>query len=1114
MPQLIAGAVTYLGVTGGITIAGTTIAYATIIGYAVTVGAAVAYSSSQNSKLRNAMKGLQDTGRSVMARDPLAFQRGIYGEVPTAGPILFMHTTGAKNEKLHIVEGIAGHEVAQLGAIYFEGPDGLEEVTLDGAGNATGKYAGFFYCAKYLGTTQQNADPTLMAAAPAYWTANHRLRGHAYLYIQFTYSADLYPNGLPTVRCMTKGKKVLDPRVGIYPKVCDMVAGNTHIGCSDVSGLAAGMLVVGAGIVQGTRIVSIDGGGTFFTVDVAPQLTNTTAQLACGVDAWSDNSALCAADYATDFKFGRRIPWYRMNRTGLITEANICDETIVRADLSTEKRYTTNGTYTADQDAMDDLLSAMAGARSDAGGTWSLFAGAYRAPVAGADFGDDDLVGALAVQPRQSMRESYSGVRGTYFAPENNWQPADFPVVKNNTYAQQDGGIRRWKDVAYPFTTSPATAQRLAKADLERGRQQIVVQATYKLKAFRVSVKDTVRLTHADLGWTNKEFEVLAWSLMIKSDLTVLVKTTLRETAAGVWDWANGEETEVDLAPNTTLPNPQTVPAVTGLSALTSGATVLVQGDGTAVPRILVSWNGPGDAYIEQGGFVEVEYRQSGVGNYIPWDTMRGDALEDWLTNVAVGVQYDIRVRFKNQLGVRGAWSTVTSAAVVGDTAATTTPSGLVATAGTGKAIGLDWTDVVDPRLSEYGVYRNTVNSFVGATKIAEVRASAFVDVSVNLSTTYYYWVTSFTGSEVESAPSAVASATTGASPGLDTTPPADPAAPTFNSSGTYNTGDGTVLSYIVVNLPAMPAGAVVLNILYRRNGASGWILADQKSSGGGTVRIDDLSPGIHYEVAAQAFSAYSYASAIVAATGTPFLAPNKSSTVSAPTGGTISADGVSPKLITGTQVYLYGSVIAWNISVDNDIAFYEVKATFTNSDGAVDYTWTSYDGVSTGIQQVRDARITLYNSTNVSGFVRVRAVNRSGVASAWLYIGNANSASSLGAGTIAVQNKNAVAVTGITTGAGGSQRKVVARQPIYGTIAVTGGAASETVNFSLTNYGFSVRPDAGWLQSADWDRLLIRYDIDDSTSTNAVLRLTMADGTNLPTLASLEVTGEFVEYD
>ena len=106
------------------------------------------------------------------------------------------------------------------------------------------------------------------------------------------------------------------------------------------------------------------------------------------------------------------------------------------------------------------------------------------------------------------------------------------------------------------------------------------------------------------------------------------------------------------------------------------------------------------------------------------------------------------------------------------------------------------------------------------------------------------------------------------------------------------------------------------------------------------------------------------------------------------------------------------------------------------------------------------------------------------------------------------------IETTGITTGSGSSQRKVLARQPIYAVLNVAGGAATETIDFSLTNFGFSTRPDSGWMQSADWDRLLIRYDADDSTSTYAKLRLSMSDGSNLPTLGTMEATGEFVEYD
>ena len=43
-------------------------------------------------------------------------------------------------------------------------------------------------------------------------TSNHRFRGIAYLYIRLEFDEDIYPNGIPNISALVKGKKVLDYR--------------------------------------------------------------------------------------------------------------------------------------------------------------------------------------------------------------------------------------------------------------------------------------------------------------------------------------------------------------------------------------------------------------------------------------------------------------------------------------------------------------------------------------------------------------------------------------------------------------------------------------------------------------------------------------------------------------------------------------------------------------------------------------------------------------------------------------------------------------------------------------------------------------------------------------
>jgi hypothetical protein len=51
-------------------------------------------------------------------------------------------------------------------------------------------------------------------------------------------------------------------------------------------------------------------------------------------------------------------------------------------------------------------------------------------------------------------------------------------AVTSSTFETEDGGEQTLLDLALPFTTSAATAQRLAKLTLFRGREQMTSRLT------------------------------------------------------------------------------------------------------------------------------------------------------------------------------------------------------------------------------------------------------------------------------------------------------------------------------------------------------------------------------------------------------------------------------------------------------------------------------------------------------------------------------------------------------------------------------------------------------------------------------------------------------------
>jgi hypothetical protein len=139
----------------------------------------------------------------------------IYGETKVGGVRIYDSSTGSKNKFLNRVIAFAGHEIDSYQKIYLN--DDL--VTLDSSGNVTSpsRYKGLVRIKRYLGTETQTADAQLisetsgLAVAKGRWTTNHRLQGIAYLYVRFTYDADAFPNGVPDVSAVIRGKKVFNP---------------------------------------------------------------------------------------------------------------------------------------------------------------------------------------------------------------------------------------------------------------------------------------------------------------------------------------------------------------------------------------------------------------------------------------------------------------------------------------------------------------------------------------------------------------------------------------------------------------------------------------------------------------------------------------------------------------------------------------------------------------------------------------------------------------------------------------------------------------------------------------------------------------------------------------
>ena len=533
--------------------------------------------------------------RTHIIRSAIANRQIVYGRAKVSGPLVFA-ASSADNNTLHLVIALAGHEI-----------DAVESVYLNDDLSTDAKFSGHVTVAAHLGGTDQVADADLVAAGLG-WTADHRLRGVAYLYVKLTYSRDVFPRGIPNISAVIRGKKLYDPRTG------------------------------------------------------------TTA--------WSQNLALAVRDYLAG-SYGLASTDAEIDDTAIIAAANICDEAVGLLDATTEPRYTVNGvldTGGTPRANMEALLSGCGGALTWPAGLWTLHVGAYASPSVTLD--EDDLAGGLQVRARVPRQDLYNAIKGTFVDPAQGWQPTDFPALTNTTYAAQDGATI-FRDVAFPVTTSSATAQRLAKMLVEKSRQGITVQAPFKLSAFKVSAWDNVMLSIASLGWSSKVFKVTGWQFNEAGSINL----TLQEEAAACYTWS-AEETSVDPAPDTNLPAWDTV-AAPGVPDVTE-SLFETTGSAGVKARATMSWASASDAFVVD---YLPEYRAvAGVWTVLP----ATGGLTAEINDIAPG-SYEFRVRARNALGVSSAYSGTRTREILGLTAAPSDLAGFAVIKSAGFALA-SWT--------------------------------------------------------------------------------------------------------------------------------------------------------------------------------------------------------------------------------------------------------------------------------------------------------------------------------------------------------------------------------------------------------------------------------------
>ena len=555
---------------------------------------------------------------------------------------------------------------------------------------------------KFLGTSSQDVGQYLQTKFPTLVNVggnNDLMAGVACVLVEFEYSQDVFPSGLPGVSAVMRGAKVYDPRTGTtaWSENPALIARDwalhPYAGDCDVSEIRNDMVIAAANACDVMTAFPATSGPT------APMKLYT-----CGI--------VCQHDGEPD------VP-------------------------------------------MEEIVESMAGKWGWAGGQLSMVAGVYRNPVATitedwvSDKSEIVIVKDPALSEAVNVYRPSIANKGKYPSATTDAEKAVVYVfgpiaeVRSETFIAEDGQELA-REVALGGVTDVIRAQHVCGVLMREARDGLTLKLPCNLRAFPLELFDIVNVTLPAFGFSAKPFEILDWEFDLQGGVTL----TMKETAASIYDPASGLNV-LDAAPNTTFTQPWFVPTVTGLAVESGTNHLLLQADGTVMSRALVSWDAVDYASVEEGGVIEVQYRRIDDPEWASVEAP-GAATQTYLTGLQDGAFYLFRVRAASTLNVRGVWSPSLDAQVIGKIAPPGNVTGL-ARAVVASGVRITWNEntEVDYATTEVRVGA----SWASSSLLFSGKATGYTWLSPSVGT-YTVWAKHYDTSANESVAAASISVT------------------------------------------------------------------------------------------------------------------------------------------------------------------------------------------------------------------------------------------------------------------------------------------------------------------------------------------------------------------
>ena len=620
--------------------------------------------SNSPSSAQSALSSAQAQGILINSQsnvDPIPV---IYGRRRVGGTRVFIEVSGSSNEYLHLV------------LVLSEGPvTAIDNVYLDDVLSTDVKFTGLLTVTKHLGTPGEAADAALTADVPK-WTSACKLSNCAYLYIKLKYDRNAF-SGLPTITADVRGRTLFDPRDGQtrYSNNPALVLrdylSNAIYGRGIASSAIDDTSIAAAANACDIRITAPSFSDIFTVSTSTEALTfsqpipidtgdgvkvSSTATVPSPLVAGTTYYAIKATD--TSYQLATTLANAYAGVAIDLTSAGSGQHTLVQVNYAA---YACDGTIDTNQTAYDNvraLLTACRGMLVFSGGKYRLVLD-VATTASGFGFTESNITGSWVIS-QAGKRAKYNRVTAGFYNPAKKWQP-DLAMVESTALRATDNGLILEAKIDLPFTANSYRAQNIGQLTLNQSRYGLVVKFSAFQEGLRCEVGDVVPITHSTPGWSAKLFRIMQIEIKDNDEVYVVA----REYSASVYTQAVLSPAAVIAQSN--LPDPFSVPAMSGLMLASGTSELLRLADGSVISRIRVGWTAPTEVYAQKGQ-VEVQSKATTDLGWSPVDIVAAELGVAWVSPVQDSASYNVRIRAINSIGVRGAWSQGT-VQVVGKTA-------------------------------------------------------------------------------------------------------------------------------------------------------------------------------------------------------------------------------------------------------------------------------------------------------------------------------------------------------------------------------------------------------------------------------------------------------------